>query len=396
MLLLLAFFPPDYLCQNAAINLALNALQLAGFFLIAVFFVSDLRKHFNKSFTILLVVLWAELLLSTLLSKNASLYTYATNALAVLEVCLLAAEIAINGPYTGLKSAYIYFSVCVLINTITFILFPNALYAMYNGDRVCWFLGGDNTGYSYYIVASTLAMAFCAYSKKKFTLLSLCVWISGYIFAFGRAIGSGMICQVVWTILFLMYHLNWIKRIIKARHVLYVAVGGFLIFVIFRSSIIEPIALAVGKSVTLTGRTVIWDNLLNVLSQRRMMGFGICVNEEFSRIVHTHIWSAHNYILQVLFWGGICGGLLFALLIFFACKGSKEIFKSDYCKCMIIGLIVVSVRLLVENGASSHFYFLLTMIAYSEETVPALQRIICNPKLRSKGIFCHPIAKSPP
>lgn len=384
ILLLLAFFPPGYLYQNEVVKFALNALKLAGFLLIFFFFMTDIKKHLKKPFIVLLLVLWAELLLSTLLSKNASLYHYAVTALPILGSCFLIGEVATHSPYAGLKSMYIYFSACVIINTTTFLLYPNAMYADVGGYR-CWFLGDDNTGYSYYIVASTLAMAFCAFQKKRFTVLSLCVWASSYIFAFGREIGSGKICQFVWSFLFLIYQFNWIKNTIKARYVLYVAVGGFLVLVAFRSSIIEPIALAIGKTVTLSGRTIIWDNLLRAMSARSLLGFGICVNEEFARIVHTRFWSAHNYILQILFWGGISATVLIPLLIFFSYKGSKKIYTSNYCKCLIIGVVVVSVRLLVENGASEHFYLLLTLLAYSNEIVPALQRMIL--KKRKKHII---------
>ena len=274
---------------------------------------------------------------------------------------------------------YIYFSACVLINTLTFFIYPNAMYADVGLYR-CWFLGDDNTGYSYYILASVFAMTYCSCIKRRITVVSVLVWISGFIFAFGRDIGSGIICQIVWSILFLLYHFNGIKRAIKARYIMYVTVGGFCVLVIFRSAIIEPIALSLGKSVTLTGRTLIWDNLLSAISQRPAIGFGVCVSEEFSRIVHTNIWSAHNYILQILFWGGICGVILFVLLIYFSCKGSKEVFKSDYCKCIIIGIIVVSVRLFVENGAATHLYLLLTMLAYSNEAVSGLRNTVSQKK----------------
>ena len=69
ILLLLAFFPPAYLGRIAVINLALDALKLTGFILIFALFMVDIKKHLKKPFNILLIVLLAELLLSTLFSK---------------------------------------------------------------------------------------------------------------------------------------------------------------------------------------------------------------------------------------------------------------------------------------------------------------------------------------
>lgn len=340
--------------------------------LVLIGIATSIRKHIYKPYNIALLCLWLSLLISTVRTDVSSLFTYYTNLRSVIIVCLLIEVLAIYSPVNGLHCLYGYFSACVLINTLTFFLVPNGMWN--DAERhINYFLGDDNSGYSYYIVASILAMINCKYINKRVTVVSVIVWISGFIFAFGGHIGSGMICQAILSMLFLIYHFRWLRKKIKARYVLYVALGGFLLLVIFRSSIIEPIAAAVGKSVTLTGRTIIWDNLLKSIKERWLLGFGIRSNEMFNSIINTIFGSAHNYILQIIFWGGISAAILFALMVFFACKVPKKDYQSDYCKFVIIGLIVVFVRLLVESGVSIHLYMLLTMLAYSHEIVSSLQ-----------------------
>ena len=77
-------------------------------------------------------------------------------------------------------------------------------------------------------IKKILNAKYCSCIKKKITLLSIMVWISGFIFAFGREIGSGMICQVIWAILFLLYYQRWTRKLLKARYIFYVTVICFL------------------------------------------------------------------------------------------------------------------------------------------------------------------------
>lgn len=237
LFLLFTLFPLRYLIQfNDATSFFLNLLKMITSVIVVVFFLEDIRAHFKKKFIIVFLILWAELFVSTIISKDASLYNYFMNLQETFPICFLIAEFALYNPRKGLKCLYFFFTTYVLANTITFILFPNALYADVGGFR-CWLLGDDNTGYSYYLVASTIAMAYCSYIKGRVTFPSILVWISGFIFAFGRGIGSGMICQVIWAVLFLLYHFNGLKRILKARYVFYATAAAFFGIVVFRNLI---------------------------------------------------------------------------------------------------------------------------------------------------------------
>lgn len=376
ILLLFAFFPPAYLGRIAVINLALDALKLAGFIMIFALFMVDIKKHLKKPFNILLIVLLAELLLSTLFSKYASLHYYISTVVPILDICFLTGEIALHNPYIGLKSMYIYFSACVLINTATIFLFPNAMYANNRGIWVCWFLGEDNGGYIYYIVASTVAMIYTQCISKKATVLSFLVWGSSFVFAFYRDIGTGKACQIIWAVLVLGYQFEWIRRFLKARYVLYVIAGGFVALVLLRSSIIAPIASALGKDITITGRTLIWDKTLLRISEKPLLGWGLCDGVVFDRLVMNRgLLNAHNWLLMLTFYGGIIAAALFVLAVISACRYEKNDRNSLFYRCMVIGLIVLAVRFLVEAGSMPVMFMMLAMIAYSNEFTQGLKNV---------------------
>ena len=72
-----------------------------------------------------------------------------------------------------------------------------------------------------------------------------------------------------------------------------------------------------GKSVELTGRTVIWDNAFPIIARAPLMGYG--VNDSFGAFVPwvgDAPWQAHNQLLQMAHDGGVVSvALLIALML---------------------------------------------------------------------------------
>lgn len=374
ILLLLAFFPPAYLNQNAMLDHVLDALKLFGFLLIFCFYLTDIRKHIQKPFNILLIALLAELFIATLISEEASLYAYLTQAITVFSVCFLTEEIAIHNPYVGLKSMYIYFSVCVLINTLTVFVYPNAMYANNRGIRVCWFLGEDNGGYIYYIIASMTALLYCHYVKKRVTVISLLVWCCAFIFVFYRDIATGIVCQIVWLSLVIFSRFDWFKKTLLARYAFYITAGGFALLVVMRRLILEPITTALHRSVTLTGRTFIWDKVLILISRRIFFGYGVCDGTVFDSLaMNKGLLNAHNWLLMLMYYGGGFAALIFLILFYVTCKERKAEIGTGYNLYLTITLIVLSARFLVEAGSMQFFPFLLALMAYRTEFVKKLE-----------------------
>lgn len=379
IIFLLALFPPEYFDQNATVKLLLNVLKATVSVAVMLLYITNIRTHLKKAYNIILLILWAELLISTLISDDASMYFYTTQVIDTLIPCFLVGIMAMQSPINGIKAMYYYFSMCAIANTISFILFPGAMYAQEStGNWVCWFLGGDNTGYSYYIVASTLAMIYCSNIAGRVTLTSVLVWISGFIFAFGREIGSGMICQTIWAILFVIYSFRKFRQFIKARYIFYITAAGFLGIVIFRNLIFESIAVAVGKDITLTGRTWLWDKVIKAVMEKPAFGYGLVEGEIFKRVISTGVTGAHNQVLMLMFWGGLIAVFIFALLLGGAIKDAGKARKTSFYRCAVIGTVVISIRLFVENGYSNHLYLILTMLAYAREFSQRLEPAALN------------------
>lgn len=368
LLLLVSLFPPEYILQDPTMNVCMRILKVLSRFVILLMYFSNYKTHFKKKYNIILIALWLELLVPTFFFAGTSLHSWFENTMKVFCACFLIEELMLNTPRKGLWCLYTFFSFCVLSNTISVFLFPDGLY--YNEvQRVpwCWILGGDNAAYTYYIIASTVAMLYSHYIKRRTTFICLLVWVSAFAFVFNRQIATGIVCQILWLLLFLGFRFKWFRKLLNARYALYLAVGSFIFVVIGRKFILAPIVTALGRDITLTGRTIIWDTVLKVVSQSPILGYGVHDGGQFDRMFSLQVLGTHNYLLNLLFWGGAIAVILFVLMLYFSCKNGIKQRESWGVKCLTVGLIVCTTRFLTENGYVEFYYMLLTLMAYCKE-----------------------------
>lgn len=387
-LLLFGLFTPQYLSRIVIVQALARGLHTLAYILILAGYGLSIRKHIRKPFNIAMLFLWLGLLFSTVLSDVGSIDNYYGTLKGVLLSCGLIGVIATQSPVNGLRCLYGYFSTCILINTATIFLFPNAMFPNPGGNWVCWFLGEDNVGYLYYIIASTMAMIYTAYVSKRLTAISILTWACAFIFVFSRNIATGIVCQIVWVVLVFGYQFGWFRRLLKGRDVLYVLVGSFVVIVLFRGLIFKPIIAALGKDITFSGRTIIWDRALKWLQDSPWFGFGMYENETFNGVVRMpYIWSAHNFMLTLLTNGGIVAVLLFIVTIICSYKDGSDYRNSAFYRCAVIGTIVLVVRSLTESGYALNIMFMMfSILAYTKEFVQGLEGMSRQKKIVVRGI----------
>lgn len=370
MLTLFALFPPDFLLKFAVFNVAQNIIKIGVFLTVLAIYISDISVHMKEKYNYFLLLFWAGIVFSSIIGNVSSIYESIGTITTTLIVCLFVEEVILYAPYKGLRYMYWYFSWLVIINTILVFVFPNALYPTEFGLNICWLLGDDNTAYTCYMFASTLCMVYSRCIVKKTTILSVMVWILSFVYVFQRDIATGVFCQIIWGIIFLIYHVGGIKKLIRANYAVYIIIGGLFLLVITRRIILEPIVAMLGRSVTLTGRTIVWDSVLKMIEQKPVLGYGIIDQKQFNSLLNIPILgihSAHNLLLELLVWGGIVAAVFFLLMVYFACRKGKSYRSTDYYRCLSIGIIVFCIRFLVEDGNSNLLYACLTLLAYTEE-----------------------------
>ena len=377
MILLLGIFPPAYFNQIKLLDYCLEGLKAIVWFFVLMLYFASIKFHMKKVFNILLYVLVIELLFTTLKSKDASIYLWITQIVNVIIICFFVEEMMTYAPYNGLKCIYAYFSLITLINTITIFIFPNAMYPNVGGVWVCWFLGEDNNAYFYYILVSTLAMLYCHYVSKRITFLALMDWLSAFIFVFHNDIATGIVCQLIWLILVVAYQFKWLRKLLKAQYALYIMLVGFVALVISRNLILAPVVEALGRDITLSGRTIVWDRTIELILKKPIFGYGVCNGDVYAEMIgRSGTTMAHDWILNLGFAGGVVAVAIHILQVFFACREAWTYRSTPYYHCLVIGFIIIYIRAVTEGSFWPAYFMFPAMLCYSKEF---LNGITLNP-----------------
>lgn len=367
-LFLLGLFSPGYINRFRFIDIAISALKFVAAVVVLLYFVENIKRNLKKKFNVLLIILTIELLFSTLISGAASVYFWLIRMISVLIICFLFEELMSMAPYNGLRCLYIYFSLITLINTITIFVFPNAMYQNNRGLWRCWFLGEDNGAYFYYILASTFAMLYCDYITKRITLLAMLDWVGAFVFVFHNDIATGKACQIIWLILVVGYQFKYFRKLLKARYALYIMLAGFVFLVLMRKFILVPIVEALGRDITLSGRTMIWDATIKQILKKPIFGYGVCDGNIFARMIgYNGITMAHDWFLNLGFAGGIVAVIIYVFQLTFAFKDGRGFNSTTYYRCIVIGMIIVFIRAVTEGSNWEGYFIFPAMISYSME-----------------------------
>lgn len=368
LLFLLGLFPPAYINRFSVPDAAFAVLKAgASVFILLIFFV-DARRHLKRIFNILLIVLIIELLFSTLIGKDATVYFWLVKMVSVVVITFFFEELMTIAPYNGLKCLYWYFSLITQINTVTIFLFPNAMYQNGRGVWVCWFLGEDNGAYFYYIIASTFAMLYCGYITKKITLLALLDWAGAFVFVFHNDIVTGIICQVVWLFLIVGYRFKLFRKLLKAQYALYIMLAGFILLVLMRKVILNTVIIAFGREASFSGRMRFWDRTIALILRRPIFGYGVCDGEVFAELIGFRGFTmAHDWLLDLGFAGGVTAIIIYIIQLVFAFREGEKFRATVFYRCVVIGMIIIFIRAVTEGSNKEGYFVFPAMICYSKE-----------------------------
>ncbi|MGE6461283.1 O-antigen ligase family protein [Pseudoalteromonas tetraodonis] len=159
-------------------------------------------------------------------------------------------------------------------------------------------------------------------SKAVFLLLFLS--ISSLILSLNR---SSML-----MVLFAFFILTFSKRYKQLYLMSLIILGIFCIFLVFN---LDNILIMTSRSgnieemLTFTGRTYIWNVVLELLEKKPIFGFGyassIFILPQYENQIGFTASHAHNMILQVLLYGGgvALAGFFASILMFFTLKLNK-------------------------------------------------------------------------
>ena len=137
----------------------------------------------------------------------------------------------------------------------------------------------------------------------------------------------------------------------------------FIISIGVNSSIGELIEIYLNRSLTFSGRTVIWSSAINSMQNHFWLGLGwtdIPLNWNWD------VQQCHNTFLDMLFVGGVLLLFLFILLMFVSLKNLYKN-KNVYVRCIFSSIFIgyCIVFLMEARRLDIGFFLFLVMMFYS-------------------------------
>ena len=244
-----------------------------------------------------------------------------------------------------------------MINIITYVFVPKGLY----GGKL-YFLGIRTrfTDYSIALIALVFIERAISNIKKSRFILIITIALLNIILPF---IATAIIGVVVFGIMLIILNKGVKisnKTIVTVFIIINILVVGFRIHTIFQG-IIEDV---LGKTMSLSGRTDIWDKSFAIIKDKMWFGHGYN-NDGCFVMINNLLRQAHNQLLQGLYDGGIVSTVVFLGLLYSVAQ------KLDHNKGNQVNYIITSIlsayylMMISEIYAYYPQFFVILIIGYN-------------------------------
>ncbi len=355
----LFLFPAAQLLSYAVLGLCLLSFLILG--------VLYLKEKHITSFGALNLLYFAVLFASTLLNGMNIVSAIYMSIEVLLPLCLFALyrdQISVI-----IKSCGFVYSVIIYANLAIMILFPNWMYeAVRTGDA--FLLGGNYNQMGSRMICAIVTSVVCVRYSKWWILNSVLV----ILISIFTLLIVGSMTSIANILLYSLFCLVPSLRLRKlAIMALFSVFLFFQIFIVFYGEGIHHNELAVyiiedvlGKDITFTGRTFLWDRSLTLIGDSPIIGYGYLDKDWFTTYLHSKAIGPHDFILaQLLQGGGLLLGVYLAICVI-AIKRLLKFFDST-ASYILMGVFVLMFIMVMEFYHVFFIMYLLSLAYYYKE-----------------------------
>lgn len=267
-----------------------------------------------------------------------------------------------------LKLCAMFGEIGAVLNLIAILLVPDGLTHTTITGEPGWLYGHKNS-LLINMMLSLIASAILCYDKrnrkisKRTYLFTGIVLISGYL---SGAVTAFVGCVVLLLMMFILSFDKVRRQITMAKCMVGPLILNFSICIFRIQEIFSFFIVGVlGKDLTLSSRTHIWDLSLEYFLQRPLTGVGCLFSMDMTRMIV--LAGTHNWIIGILFHTGLIGvGLWLILIIVFVRRG--YLYRGNY----IMSICSVFMLVFMINGITENIcvpttelrFFLFLLICY--------------------------------
>lgn len=221
-----------------------------------------------------------------------------------------------------------------IINIATFFLYYPS---MSPTNLNFYFLGNDNGSIYETQVFIMLSLYYITkYNKKNtFLILIASIILLGYLYVDS---GNGKIFAAI-MLIYIILHKRIKKIRLKPAIIAYIIIT-MIVVISTNVSIFKPILNSLGKSETISGRTIVWSKSVDNIKRKPLLGNGFESSELTTAKISTV--KAHNIVLQLAYTGGIYMVALFVITCRIIAKDARNLPANDKRKNVLyISLILL-------------------------------------------------------
>lgn len=203
-------------------------------------------------------------------------------------------------------------------------------------------LGYDNDFTKYMLVAYLVAILYNQITGRR--IRSLCLIIVVHITLIYPMVGTAVTALFVIDCIILIAY--WRLGYFKFAHglIVYLVLQVSIVFFRLQNLFKFIIVGMLGKDLTLTGRTDLWDRSIGKIMDHIIIGHGD-MPQLFEKLVLSDVYC-HNSFLEVLFRGGIVSMILWIVIVVVI---NRRVYNwldrktAAYCSAIFMGLWIVAI-----------------------------------------------------
>lgn len=290
-------------------------IKLISYGLLVINFLKT-KKTIYYSF--LLIVVYNVILVFSTFINDGGLVTSIKHALVIMLICYTLITI-FKSPYKTdifvrvIRDIVLMFFV---INIIMFFIYPKGISAVTDDPNFPNFLYGNVNSTIKHIIPGMCCSSIIDIKNKKRMSFKTAIFFFGIFYQaltiyFTATSVVAALFLLIWLLLILRKDRINVKQIYTFS-VIFILV--FEVLFIFNTGIVGLVSSLFGKDPTLSGRTYLWQNMLDLVSKKPLFGYGALEKYDLSKLVGNYFGS-HNYYLDTLFQRGIFGLINLILII---------------------------------------------------------------------------------
>ena len=264
-----------------------------------------------------------------------------------------------------LKSNIIYFTILLIINLITIVLYPKGLYINAVNAWANWFLGYKNAFILFIIPNIAMSHYLDIINNKKISYTTIFIIIISLITALLIDSSTGLVGIIILLLGILLEKKLTKIKLFNFKTIIFIYLAFFFLIIVFRMQNIFAIIIenVLNRDLNFTNRIYIWDTALKYIKDSIYFGYGF--ESSAIRIIKFNYMQAvtcHNQLLDLLYQCGFVGVSIISCTLVELNKGIKRITNLKLKTLSLVVLLTYFIMMLSEYYSFNNYIFIFTII----------------------------------